>query len=309
MKLGLTEKQYNHLFAVISEMDLSEQSEPPPSGPEAGTSGKQAGGQGYPQVGKWESGVTRGPANQVGVTKWADVVGAKLTRSKANQLKEQSSYEKGIWDRSTQTLNNLDKKYTPVIDFYKEHKHDINMVAMLGLGIFGGPVGLTIASGLGFLDAAQYFEDGDNKTGGMMLMFALIPGIGGVISKYVPGAKQLGPKLMAELGKKLSLGQKITNPVEIEVVKNIAKYRSLIEQEMKKVSKDLSIKAASQSVRQNLKKQAVKQKLKSTRNSLGKSIVGYGALGYGYNQGYDYIERKKEDENEQKLKQMLGIEN
>lgn len=308
MKLGLTEKQYNHLFAVISEMELSEQSEPPPSTPEAGTSDKQAGGQGYPQVGKWESGVTRGPGNQVGVTKWADVVGAKLTRSKANQLKEQSSYEKGIWDRSTQTLNNLDKKYTPVIDFYKEYKHDINMVAALGLGLFGGPVGIGIASGLGFLDAAQYFDDGDNKTGGMMLMFAMLPGIGSLVSK-IPGAKQLGSKAMAELGKKLSLGQKITKPVEVEVVKNIAKYKSLIEQEMKKVSKDLSIKAASQSVRQNLKKQAVKQRLKSTRNSLGKSIAGYGALGYGYNQGYDYIERKKEDEDEQKLKQMLGIEN
>ncbi len=90
MKLALSEKQYNHLLTVISEMELIEQSEPPPSEPETGTSGKQAGGQGYPDVGKWESGVTRGPANQVGVTKWADVVGAKLTRSKANQLKEQS---------------------------------------------------------------------------------------------------------------------------------------------------------------------------------------------------------------------------
>jgi hypothetical protein len=86
MKLGLTEKQYIDLLSL-----LQEQAEPPPSEPEAGTSDKQSGGQGYPSVGKWESGVTRGPANQVGVTKWADVVGAKLTRGKANQLKEQST--------------------------------------------------------------------------------------------------------------------------------------------------------------------------------------------------------------------------
>jgi hypothetical protein len=305
MKLALTEKQYNHLFTVISEMELNEQSEPPAAEPEKGTSSKQAGGQGYPEVGKWESGVTRGPGNQVGVTKWADVVGSKLTRSKANQLKEQSSYEKGIWDRSSRTLDNLNTRYEPVIDFYKENKHDINMVAALGLGLFGGPVGLAAASALGFLDAAQYFEDGDDKTGGMMLMFALIPGIGGAVSKFVPGAKQLGPKLMAELGKRLSLGQKITNPVEIEIVKNIAKFRSLIEQEMKKVGKELSIKAASQSVRQNIKKQAVKQKLKSTRNTLG----GYFALGVGYNQTYDYFLRKKEDEDERLLNQKLGIKN
>jgi hypothetical protein len=84
MKLGLTDKQYNNLLFL-----LQEQAEPPPSEPEKGTSDKQAGGQGYPQVGKWESGVTRGAGNQVGVTKWADVVGAKLTRGKANQLKEQ----------------------------------------------------------------------------------------------------------------------------------------------------------------------------------------------------------------------------
>jgi hypothetical protein len=304
MKLALTEKQYNHLLTVISEMELIEQAEPPPSEPETGTSGKQAGGQGYPQVGKWESGVTRGPGNQVGVTKWADVVGAKLTRSKANQLKEQSSYERGIWDRSARIVNNLDKQYTPVIDFYKEYKHDINMVAALGLGLFGGPVGLAIASGLGFLDAAQYFDEGDDKTGGMMLMFALIPGIGSLISK-IPGAKQLGSKAMAELAKKLSLGQKITDPVEIEIVKNITKFRSLIEQEMKKIGKELSIKAASQSVRQNIKKQAVKQKLGST----GKTMGGYIALGAGYSQAYDYFLRKKEDENERLLNQKLGIKN
>ena len=84
MKLGLTDIQYNSLLTV-----LREQGETPAAEPEKGTSDKQAGGQGYPQVGKWESGVTRGPGNQVGVTKWADVVGSKLTRSKANPLKEQ----------------------------------------------------------------------------------------------------------------------------------------------------------------------------------------------------------------------------
>jgi hypothetical protein len=83
MKLGLTENQYKKLLTL-----LQEQAEPPAAEPEKGTSDKQSGGQGYPQVGKWESGVTRGPGNQVGVTKWADVVGAKLNRGKANQLKE-----------------------------------------------------------------------------------------------------------------------------------------------------------------------------------------------------------------------------
>ena len=96
MKLGLTEKQYKNLLTLIAE-----QADAPAAEPEKGTSDKQSGGQGYPSVGKWESGITRGPANQIGVTKWADVVGSKLTRSKGNQLKEQivapsDSFER--WD-------------------------------------------------------------------------------------------------------------------------------------------------------------------------------------------------------------------
>lgn len=93
MKLALSEKQYEHLLTLVSEIELEEQGGAPAAEPEKGTSDKQSGGQGYPQVGKWESGVTRGPGNQVGVTKWADVVGAKLTRGKSNQLKEQKTPE------------------------------------------------------------------------------------------------------------------------------------------------------------------------------------------------------------------------
>jgi len=38
----------------------------------------------YPTVTKWESGVTKGPANQIALTKWSDIV--KLNRGKANTL-------------------------------------------------------------------------------------------------------------------------------------------------------------------------------------------------------------------------------
>ena len=83
MDLYFTKKQ----ILSLSEQDAT--ADPAAQAPTAGTSDKQAGGQGYPEVGKWESGIERGPANQVGVTKWADVVGSKLKRGKANQLKEQ----------------------------------------------------------------------------------------------------------------------------------------------------------------------------------------------------------------------------
>jgi hypothetical protein len=42
------------------------------------------GGTTYPTVTKWESGVTRGVANQIGLTKWRDIT--KITRGKANTL-------------------------------------------------------------------------------------------------------------------------------------------------------------------------------------------------------------------------------
>jgi hypothetical protein len=38
----------------------------------------------YPTVTKWESGASRGPANQIGLTKWRDIV--KTTRGKGNTL-------------------------------------------------------------------------------------------------------------------------------------------------------------------------------------------------------------------------------
>lgn len=51
--------------------------------------GSSAGGGGkkppYPTVTKWETGVARtGPANQIGLTKWRDIV--KVNRGKANTL-------------------------------------------------------------------------------------------------------------------------------------------------------------------------------------------------------------------------------
>lgn len=54
---------------------------------DAAAGGAAAGGgeaAAYPTVTKWESGVTRGPANQIGLTKWRDTV--KINRGKANTL-------------------------------------------------------------------------------------------------------------------------------------------------------------------------------------------------------------------------------
>lgn len=87
MKIIISEKQYELLLGNIDSSDLDEQVDDPSAAqPTAGTSSSGS-KEGYPEVGKWESGVTRGPSNQVGVTKWSDVVGSTLKRGKANQLK------------------------------------------------------------------------------------------------------------------------------------------------------------------------------------------------------------------------------
>jgi hypothetical protein len=88
MKIEVSEEQFQRIVKSITEyQEVSEEEGTPDPEPQAGTSSQQSGGQGYPSVGKWESGVTRGPSNQIGVTKWSDVVGASLKRGKANQLK------------------------------------------------------------------------------------------------------------------------------------------------------------------------------------------------------------------------------
>jgi hypothetical protein len=84
MKIIISEKQYKLLFGTDQ---LDEQGDDPSAAQPSSGVGSSGSKQGYPEVGKWESGVTRGPANQVGVTKWSDVVGSLLKRGHANPLK------------------------------------------------------------------------------------------------------------------------------------------------------------------------------------------------------------------------------
>lgn len=93
MKLYLSEKQATNLMFLLHEDDAGATS-PTDSSAGASTSTgssspQSGGGSGYPEVTKWESGIQRGAANQVGITKWSDVVGSKLNRGKANPLNEQ----------------------------------------------------------------------------------------------------------------------------------------------------------------------------------------------------------------------------
>lgn len=53
-------------------------------GEQDGTDAGSSAPSGYPTVTKWETGIARGPANQIGNTKWRD--SHKIVRGKANTL-------------------------------------------------------------------------------------------------------------------------------------------------------------------------------------------------------------------------------
>lgn len=88
MNLVITEKQLKEIVKLNTvNQQVSEQSAADSdSEPKPGTSSD---GEKKTGATKWESGVSRGPANQIGITKWSDVVGASLKRGKANPLSEQ----------------------------------------------------------------------------------------------------------------------------------------------------------------------------------------------------------------------------
>jgi hypothetical protein len=128
-------------------------------------------------------------------------------------------------------------------------------------------VGPFISAGLGLAEAGLYYQEGDKKTAGMIGLFSAIPGVGGLSGKL--GLGKWSAKALGEIGKKISLGSKLTS-AEIQVVNRVAQYRQLIQTEMTKFSKSAIVKGIANTV---------------------KTIAGYGAVGAGYSKGYDYVQR------------------
>ena len=233
---------------------------------------------------KWESGVTRGKANPIG----SDGVWVSgVTRGKANPLSEQNdlAFDRRYGTAAAAEKSNRENRelVQGVVDFYKKYNHEVNTV--LAIGAFFIPfVGPAVSAGIGLADAGQYYKEGDTKMAGMVGMFSILPGVGTVVSK-IPGVKTLGAKGMAALAKKITLGSKITNPTEVEVVTQIAKYKDLIKAEMGKIGKDATIAAARKGVQTNI----VRKNVANKAAGIGGSVIGYGGLGVAYSMGYDKL--------------------
>lgn len=284
--MGLTEKQYKHILSKLSEQS---EAEPVSATPEAGTSSTQAGGTGYPEVGKWESGVSRGPANQVGVTKWSDVVGSKLTRSKANQLKEQ------YWPNPNDTK--INKKITIPKG---QEAHTANSAAALIIGLIPHPVAMILSGLIMAQDATQYNKEGDSKNASLGYIFAAI-GLFTPIAK-IPYIKQLGAKGMIKIGEKLSQGVKLL-PEENVIVKKIIQNKDMISQVLKKVAERYKNTKFS------------KSKIGKVINKSAPTLGLYGGIMAAHNLGYDALtadERAKQEQieidNLEKLNNSVGNE-
>ena len=145
-------------------------------------------------------------------------------------------------------------------------------------------VGPFISAGIGLADAAMYYNEGDKKTAGLIGVFSMIPGIGGLAGKL--GLSKWTAKALGEVGKKISLGSKLS-PLETQVANKVVQYRQLIQSEMAKIGGSATIKSGAKAAKEVLKYQAEKQAIKQT----GKTSAGYGAAGVGYSKGYDYVQK------------------
>jgi hypothetical protein len=158
--------------------------------------------------------------------------------------------------------------------------HTLMTVLQIGTAFipFVGPF---ISAGLGLADAGLYYQEGDKKTAGMVGMFSIIPGIGGLASKL--GLTKWTAKSLGEIGKKISSGAKLSQ-TEVQVVNKLVQNRQLIQNEITKLSKNPKIQNA----------------IKSSK-FIGTKVVPFVAAGAAYEKGYDALNGSKSSSGKEDL--------
>ena len=142
-----------------------------------------------------------------------------------------------------------------VVNWYKNNNHTINVV--LGIGATFIPfVGPFIASGIGMMDAKQYWDEGHRDQAGVVFAFSLIPGIG-MLKNLTPGFQQLGSKGMAQLAKKIGTKAPLSK-IEQEVLEVISKNSELIKKAVEMSGKQMASTAASKAANATVKSQLTK---------------------------------------------------
>jgi len=161
--------------------------------------------------------------------------------------------------------------------------HGITMAFQIA-SAFIPVVGPFISAGIGLMDAAQYYKEGDKKTAGLTAMFSILPGVGAVVNK-IPGIKQLGTKGLSLLASKLGKGVTKFTPIEQQVIAGIKTNEQLVKSELNNQIKQIAQKSLSSKVggtSKNILTKVAKGGLKFTG-----AVAPYVAADAAYNKIYD----------------------
>jgi hypothetical protein len=194
-------------------------------------------------------------------------------RKSIRGLYEQTAYEMHL-DR---IMGDPVKAQAHLDQFKNMDPHTANTILQIATA-FIPYVGPFISAGIGLYDAKMYYDEGDTKTAGLVGLFSVIPGIGGLSAKL--GLTKWSAKALGELGKKISLGLKLTS-TEIQVANIVAKNKNLILADIK----------ASPVIAKEVAKQTTKEVLKQTAKQTGKTVTGYAATGTAYSKAYDTVQK------------------
>jgi len=165
-------------------------------------------------------------------------------------------------------------------DVVYENRHEILQTLQL-VSIFIPTYGLFISTGIGLVDATMYAQEGETYEAGISAVFALLPGMGKVVTK-IPGVRILGSKGMAILGQKLATSKKpVLTWIERIVIKDMSKYKDVIKKDMDDYFKARAKQEAARLLKYQGKSKAGKLAMKIGDGSIKASRLGaqaYAAL-------------------------------
>ena len=132
-------------------------------------------------------------------------------------------------------------------------------------------VGIFVALGIGLLDAALYYEEGDKQMAGLVGFLSLLPGIGAVTKRLVL-IKVLGKEGMEKLAIKAIKDPKSLSKLEVYLFRGIESNKKLIN---KYVSKELQADLAANSGK------IIPNTFAGTAKTIAAGTVLYGGAGVG----------------------------
>ena len=125
----------------------------------------------------------------------------------------------------------MDAQAKAIGSLSNQDRHNLMTVTNIAAS-FVPEIGSLLSIGIGMMDAAMYYREGDKKGAALVAVLSLIPSIPKLASAL--GLSKWTVKSMALLAKKMSTGSALTS-AEMSVVKKIAENKNLISTEINKL--------------------------------------------------------------------------